>query len=127
MLLSQTHSAFLAAVRMSLGGQVHVAYMALRGCIESALYALVMKQQASSQNAWVNRKTDRARCRKIFAVSSGLALLKEIDAPLEQVIEEACEATIDRGAHPNPLSLGSQLDFDEWDAANQISNVHASL
>jgi hypothetical protein len=44
LLLSQAHSAFLAAVRMSLGGQVHVAYMALRGCIESALYALIMKQ-----------------------------------------------------------------------------------
>src|SRR5436309_15721449 len=37
LLLSQAHSAFLAAVRLSLGGQVHVAYMALRGCIESGL------------------------------------------------------------------------------------------
>ncbi len=39
---------------------------ALRGCIESALYAFIMKQQPSSQEAWVNRKTNRSLCRNIF-------------------------------------------------------------
>jgi len=122
LLLSQAHSAFLGAVRMSLAGQVHVAYMALRGCIESALYAFIMKQQPSSQEAWVNRKTNRSLCRNIFA-NQILPLLKEIDPPLGQVVEEIYETTIDRGAHPNVLSLGSHLDFDGWDAENRLSNI----
>ncbi len=122
LLLSQAHSAFLGAVRMSLAGQVHVAYMALRGCIESALCAFIMKQQPSSQEAWVNRKTNRSLCRNIFA-NQILPLLKEIDPPLGQVVEEIYETTIDRGAHPNVLSLGSHLDFDGWDAENRLSNI----
>jgi hypothetical protein len=123
LLLSQAHSAFLAGVRMALAGQVHVAYMALRGCIESALYALIMKQQASSRAAWLNREMDRALCRRIFTAASGLALLMEIDAPLARVFEESYESTIDRGAHPNVLSLGSHLDFNEWDKKNNIANI----
>jgi hypothetical protein len=123
LLLSQAHSAFLGAVRMSLAGQVHVAYMALRGCIESALYALMMKQQPSSQEAWVNRETNRAHCRNIFNANKIKPLLKEIDPPLGQVVDEIYETTIDRGAHPNVLSLGSHVDFDGWDAENRLSNI----
>jgi hypothetical protein len=56
LMISQAQSAFLAAVRTSLGGQVHVAYMALRGCVECALYALIMHHQPSSQLVgWVER------------------------------------------------------------------------
>lgn len=123
LLFSQAHSAFLGAVRFSLAGQVHVAYMALRGCIESALYAFIMKKQPSSQEAWVNRKTNRSLCRNIFNANTILPLLKEVDPPLGQIVEEIYQTTIDRGAHPNVLSLGSHVDFDEWDAKNKLSNI----
>jgi hypothetical protein len=123
LLLSQAHSAFLAAVRLSLGGHVHVAYMALRACIESGLFALIMKFDGSAQDAWVNRRHDRARCRKIFTASAGIRLLQTLDPPLKQVIQEAYDSTIDRGAHPNVLSLGNHLDLDEYDLENKVTNV----
>jgi hypothetical protein len=123
LLLSQAHSAFLAAVRLSLGGQVHVAYMALRACIESGLYALIVKLDRSAQDAWVNRGHDRARCQKVFTASAGIQLLQTLDPPLKQVIQEAYDSTIDRGAHPNVVSLGNHLDLDDYDLENKIANV----
>jgi hypothetical protein len=108
---------------MALAGQVHVAYTALRGAIESALYAFIMKYDPSSQTPWVDRNQDRKRCRQMFSASRGMTLLQTIDAPLAQAICESYETTIDRGAHPNVLSLGSHLDFDEWDAENKLANI----
>lgn len=123
LLLSQSHSSFLAAVRMSLGGQVHVAYTALRSCIESALYALMMRHRSSTQEIWINRQNERDACRRTFTFNAGLSLLKEIDAPLAQVIQEIYDVAIDRGAHPNILALGAHLDFSDWDNQNSISNI----
>lgn len=123
LLLSQAHSAFLAAVRMSLAGQVHVAHAALRCCIECALYALMIRHQPSSQDVWVNRQTNRSACRRTFTVSAGLAILKEMDVPLTQAIQELYDAAIDNGAHPNMLSLRRHLDFSDWDDENGIRNV----
>jgi len=82
-----------------------------------------MKLDGSAQYAWVNRKHDRARCRNIFTASAGIRLLQALDPELTRVIQEAYESTIDRGAHPNVLSLGSHLDFDEYDLENRLTNV----
>jgi hypothetical protein len=82
-----------------------------------------MTQDPSSQKAWVNRKTDRDRCKKIFNANKIIPRLKKADPPLGQVFHEIYETTIDRGAHPNFLSLGSHLDFDEWDTENKVSNI----
>lgn len=71
----------------------------------------------------MNRKTNRSLCRRIFNANQILPLLKKIDPPLGQVFDEIYETTIDRGAHPNVLSLGSHLDFSEWEAANSLSNI----
>lgn len=108
---------------MSLAGEVYVAYMALRGCLESALYAFLMEQQPSTQEAWINRKADRYLCKKIFNANKIISLLKKIVPPLGQVVHEIYETTIDRGAHPNVLSLGGHLNFDGWDAENKLSNI----
>ncbi|MGY4512083.1 hypothetical protein [Bradyrhizobium sp. USDA 3650] len=123
LLLSQAHSSFLAAVRMSLAGQVHVAYGALRSSIECALYALMMRHQPWTQEVWINRQSNRRACRDTFTFGAGLAILKKMDAPLAQLIQELYDAAIDNGAHPNILSLGRHLDFSDWDEANGLRNI----
>lgn len=40
-----------------------------------------------------------------------------------QVFKEAYNVTIDKGAHPNMLSLGQHLDFSDWDDKNGIWNI----
>src|SRR5947208_16732584 len=92
-------------------------------CIESALYAVILKLQPHRQEVWVNRITNRSLCQRTFTARAGLSLLVEIDPPLTQLITEVYETCIDRGAHPNVLSLGSHLDFEGWDAENKISNI----
>jgi hypothetical protein len=91
LMMSQAQSAFLAAVRMSLGGQVHAAFMLLRGCIECSLYSLIMSMDPSSQAVWVDREKNRAECRKLFNANVGLAVLENIDKPLSQFLREAYE------------------------------------
>lgn len=100
-----------------------MAYAALRSCIECALYALIVRRQPSTQDVWVNRQSNRSTCRKTFTFSAGLSILKEMDVPLTQVIQELYDAAIDNGAHPNILALGRHLDFSDWDDENGIRNV----
>lgn len=123
LLISQAHSSFLAAARLGLAGQVHVAYAALRSCIESAQYALMMRHQASAEEIWINRQSERDACRRTFTFNSGLSLLKEIDTPLAQVVQEVYDVAIDKGAHPNILALGAHLDFSDWEDRNGIRNI----
>src|SRR3954453_17056350 len=54
LLIAQAHGSFLAAVRMSLAGQIHVSHAVLRSCIEHALYALIMQCEPSTQMTWAN-------------------------------------------------------------------------
>jgi hypothetical protein len=133
LLIGQAHSAFLAAVRMSLAGQVHVAHTVVRSCIESALYALILQREPHTQKVWANRHNDRKACIKAFTPTAALTILHGIDSSLAQVFRETYEVTIDRGAHPNLLSLLQHLDFGRWedekriDSALLLSECHQSV
>lgn len=120
LLISQAQGAFLAAVRMSLAGQVQVSHAALRSCIENALYALVMHREPSTQEIWANRHNDRKACKRAFTADAALTILRGIDHSLARVFGETYEITIDHGAHPNVLSLVQHLDPSRWDDENSI-------
>jgi hypothetical protein len=123
-MLGDAHCSFLAAVRSALSGQIPVAFMALRGSIESGLYGFIMTRDKSTEWAWIGRKSDRGLCRRTFSASRGLTLLKEIDPDLALFLHESYEAAIDNGAHPNFPGISGQLMFDEYDAANKISHIY---
>ena len=111
-LLIRTHSSFRAAVRLCLSGQVAEAYMALRGCLESALYGLYLAGDSNRQEIWLRRHDDdasRRRSRKEFAIRNVLDHLQSIDARTSNIAQSLYDRTIDYGAHPNERAVSTQI------------------
>ncbi|MDY6993157.1 MAG: hypothetical protein SVR94_11210, partial [Pseudomonadota bacterium] len=57
-LLLNTHSVYRSAIQLSLSGQNIPVFMALRGAIESALYANAMVMKPELEHIWLNRSKD---------------------------------------------------------------------
>ncbi len=119
MLLFNAHASFLAAVRIALSGQSPPTFMAMRGCIESALYALIAADDKSNAAAWLNRNNDKKRCKEIFKPYKAFQILKSKDPNLAVSLQEVYDLSIDFGAHPNMLSVVHHLTFKDEESGVQ--------
>ena len=115
--LCRSHSAYLAAVRLALSGQVVEAYMVLRGCLENALYAFYVHADPEDSGTesgdprhesraliWVKRGTSNEatkRCRNVFTAGKTKEALEARDERLAQWAGRLYDTSIDQGAHPN--------------------------
>ena len=111
-LLVNAHASLRAAMGLAFSGQLLPVFMALRGSIESALYANSMVQDPSLQDVWLNRgrsENGRRTCRNEFTARKMFSFMTQAhDLEFSDRLREAYDATIDFGAHPNNrLLLGS--------------------
>lgn len=120
-LLVRVRSAFLAACRLALSGQLVEAHAVLRVGVEEAWYALhIAKQpplpppqpgQASvlpRWEIWLRRTDDataRQRCKNEFTVRNVRTTHEQIDPATAAQLHMLYETLIDFGAHPNEQGL----------------------
>jgi hypothetical protein len=116
------HSYFLSAIRSSLSGHSPSAFTNLRACVESALYALIIQNEEGADSIWLNREKDRDACRKTFTASKGFRFL-DFDPHLKSLAKQAYDASIDFGAHPNPIAVMKNLQVQDVGEAYQVSFI----
>ena len=114
--LFRAHCSYLAALRLSVSGQVAESYPILRSCIEASLYGFYMTYNPNSRFLWANRHDDeksKNACRNEFAAGKLLSFLKGVDKNLYSTVFQLYERTIDLGGHPNEQSIFSNLRRSE--------------
>ncbi len=125
-LLVNAHASFRAAVRLAFSGQLLPVFMALRGAIESGLYANSMVVSPGLADVWLKRGQDaksRQACRDEFAIGKMFPMLtKAQDSDFTARVREAYEATIDFGAHPNNRSMLTSIQIDELETGDHALN-----
>jgi len=104
----KAHSSYLGSAHLALAGEVPEAFMLMRGCLESSMYALYLNKKPEAMKVWVARNdSEEAKklCRSEFQWSKVLACLQAIDAATGERVARAYNKTIDFGAHPNIASV----------------------
>jgi len=125
--LFRAHCSYLAALRLSLSGQVAESYPILRSCIEASLYGLYMTHKPESRYVWANRHDDEKNknaCRNEFAVGKLLSFLESIDKNIHSILSQVYERTIDLGGHPNERSIFSNLRRSESEDSIRIDLIY---
>ena len=115
-LLLRSHSAYRAACRLSLSGQVTDSFPQLRACLEYALYALHISQNIGLGEIWLGRhddETSRRTVRHKFQYNRIMKTLLKVDAALHSIIEDLYERTVDFGAHPNERAVTGNMEMYE--------------
>ena len=110
--MARSHASFLAAVTLALGGQTPECYSLLRGCIENALYWFYIWKNPSLETVWIDRhKGDEQRkaCKTSFQMGGIMKSLQETDARAHRYVSTLYDRTIDRGAHPNMMSVFTMI------------------
>lgn len=116
-LILNAHASYRAAISLALSGQLLPVFMALRGSIESVLYANAMVARPALQGVWLNRgrnEESRKLCRDEFTIGGMFRYLTEAhEKTFSDALNEAYQSTIDFGAHPNSHSLLQSIRVDE--------------
>jgi len=116
MLFLRAHSAYRAACRMSLSGQIPEAFVLLRSCIEYSLYALHINRNPEAGDKWINRHENNEAlqyARNEFQFKNVIKTLETIDPSICRTSRLLYERSIDFGAHPNERSITSSLKIIE--------------
>ncbi|MBD8616887.1 hypothetical protein IFT69_24560 [Pseudomonas putida] len=112
-LAMNAYTAILGAVREALSGHVVLVFPVARTALESACYSLLVSQREVNADVWLNRNrstSDLKACRKLFTVENTIKILQPIQPEMAEYVRGLYEASIDYGAHPNPLSIMSHFE-----------------
>jgi hypothetical protein len=110
-LIVRTHSAWLAAVRLGMSGQLPESYALLRVAIELSWYALHIAKDPHPPelaNLWLSRNDDEAsksRCKSEFTVKRVRSTHKLLDSVTEKYLHDLYERAIESGGHPNEAGV----------------------
>ncbi len=120
-LIVRVRSAFLAACRLALSGQLVESHAVLRVAIEEAWYALYIGKQTelpapSKENPnpkprweiWLRRNDDqasKARCKSEFTIKNVRTTHEQFDPDTAKTLHGLYETLIDFGAHPNEQGM----------------------
>lgn len=120
---------YTSSIRMTLTGHVAATPPLFRTALESACYAYLIQKDPVAESIWLSRHRDEnalVDCRRYFTsavkkVAQGIA----VDSPHhEGWINDGYQATIDFGAHPNPLSVIGHLNtVDREDELQEITLI----
>jgi hypothetical protein len=116
LLFLRSHSAFRAACRLSMSGQVADAFPSMRTCLEYALYALHIVTNPATGEKWLRRHGDTQShkiCREEFKHSNIILSLRKHDQRLYSIVEQLYNTTIDFGAHPNERAITGSMEITE--------------
>ena len=108
LLAMNAYTLLLGAVREALSGHVVLVFPAVRAALESACYALLVSQDEVNADIWLNRNRSAGyvkACRKLFTVENTIKVLQPIQPQMAEYVRGLYDASIDYGAHPNPLSI----------------------
>lgn len=117
--VGRCHCIYLTTIQLSTSGQVVEAYMVMRGCLENALYALLINDDSEAQEkalTWINREKDKQskkQCRNLFSFRNVIRNLSNHDEKLKEKIQTLYNHTIDYGAHPNFQGLATTSSISE--------------
>lgn len=110
-LFVRTHSAYLAACRLGMSGQLTEAHAVLRVGLEEAWYGLhIAKDPAPFARAgvWLRRNEGAealAQCKTEFTVKNVRETHEALDATAAADLKALYDNVIDFGAHPNQLGV----------------------
>jgi hypothetical protein len=127
--LLRAHSAFRAAVRLAMSGQLPEAYMVLRGALEQALYGFFINQKPDLADVWLKRHENDQSTKKVkdaFQIVHMLGLLLKRDAALGSTVRRLYERTIDFGAHPNERAIITNMQRNETDESIVFNSNYTS-
>ncbi|MBW8000886.1 MAG: hypothetical protein FVQ80_02560 [Planctomycetes bacterium] len=124
-LFARAYGCFFGAVRLSFSGQITETWVLLRACIENSLYAFYIAENPEYATIWTERcdsEAHKKKCREVFAIGK---IWKALEAKSKSITKEArnCyEDTIDWGAHPNELTVFSNLE-EKQDGSGYNMNI----
>ena len=132
-LFIRAHASFLAAVRLSLAGQLPESFAVQRVGIEQAWYALHIWRDPSGEGrvrTWLNRNDSvvtRDACKTVFTIRNVRASHEELDPIGAAKLKSTYDRLIDFGGHPNPLGvLGAVMHSEtESGATFSVGILHA--
>lgn len=129
--LARTHSLYLAAARIGLGGQLPEGYPLLRGVLEQALYAWHVFGDPDIEEKWLNRMDSpdaKKLMKKSFQLGPILASFRAQHADIGVKISELYENFIDYGAHPNVFGvLGeNEITYDEKEVSLNVQYIYGN-
>ena len=117
------HASFRAAICLALSGQLLPVFMALRGSIESMMYANMIVRNPELQSVWLRRDDSpltRQACRKAFTTRKCLdAFTLVLGQEFSNAVRDAYDSTIDFGAHPNSKIIMRSVEVVERDLTDQ--------
>lgn len=125
--LLRTHSAYYAACRLAMSGQVPETFVILRSCLENALYALHIKKNPTSSEIWLRRHDDENGLkvtRNEFTYRNIMETLAKTDSSLHSTAKLLYERTIDFGAHPNERAITSSLRVEETESRIKYKQLY---
>ncbi len=126
-LLLRSHSAYRAACRLTVSGQVTDTFPQLRACLEYALYALRINQNGALAEAWLRRHDDDASHRTVrreFQHVTVMQTLEAVDPDLHRIIAALYERTIDFGAHPNERAVTGSMVMEREPGRVEIQQIY---
>jgi len=127
LLLLRAHSAYRAACRLAMSGQVPDAFPVLRACLEYSLYALHINTTPALGEVWLRRHDDAASLRRVrqeFTNAGVMATLRNRDANLFPIIEQLYERSIDFGAHPNERAITGSMAIERQPGRVEIQQIY---
>ena len=124
LLMIKAHSAYRAAAGCAFAGQSAETHALLRLMLENAGYAIRINRTPELAEVWLKRQesdADRAKVQSQFKFSKIRKTLASLDVRLENIYFELYERAIAFGAHPNEMSVTSNLTIGEKDNQKEMS------
>ena len=121
LLLLNSYSLYLSAVRIALSGQSPPLFAVLRACLESSLYAVIAAQSDENRKIWLERHEDIGRCRKTYTKEAATKYLQTVDPNLANFVTEHYGTMIEFGAHPNVRSVVHHVSFKKQEKLETMS------
>jgi hypothetical protein len=113
-------SILLNAFRTALSGHAVAVFPPARTALEHACYAFRIAKDPALAQLWLNRHDSpdaRKASRRAFssAVVDTAEALRQINPGIGDLVQDAYDAAIDFGAHPNPMGVLQYLTFKSVD------------
>ena len=128
-LYMRAFSAYRAAARLAVSGQLYETAVLRRSIVEHAVYAWVCGHSQSHRDTWVaraNGEPERKAARKAFQWNGLMQLLGTVDQKLATELGNHYDDSIDFGAHPNVegVNLSSEVVKSE-EEGTQLNTIYA--
>jgi hypothetical protein len=110
LLFLQSHSCFLAAVRLIISGQLIDSWPVLRACIESALYGYEVYINPPHWEKYCNRDKGQQKLEECLNIFQAENILKSYRSDLKK-LEKLYYKSLTEGAHPNIRGLKRRVQI----------------